>query len=60
MTTFKGLVVMVTFTLGLWSPACLGGALARDHDDPQTPRADSLDSMQRGEDPLQAPRGEVR
>ena len=60
MTTFKGLMVLVIFTLGPWSPAWLGGALARDHDHPQAPRADSLDSMQRGEDPLQAPRGEVR
>jgi hypothetical protein len=54
-----GLAVLVTFTL-LTAPTGAPGALAGAHDDPQPPRVGGLDSTQRGEDPLQAPRGETR
>jgi hypothetical protein len=54
-----GLVVLMTLML-LTAPTGAPGALAGAHDDPQPPRVGGLDSTQRGEDPLQAPRGETR
>ena len=54
-----GLLVLMTFTL-LAAPAGAPGPLPGAHDDPQAPRADGLGLPQRGEDPLQAPRGETR
>ena len=60
MTKIGGLVVLVMLTLGLVTPAGLPGVLVPDGEPPQGPRADRLDSTQRGEDPLQAPRGETR
>jgi hypothetical protein len=55
----SGLVLLMTFTL-LAAPAEAPGPLPGAHDDPQAPRADALDLTQRGQDPLQAPRGDTR
>lgn len=60
MTKLGRMVALVTFTLGLLTPAGQPGVLAADNDPPQAPRGDHLDTTQRGEDPLQAPRGETR
>ena len=55
----RRLVALATFTLGLLCSLGLPAALAAGPD-PQAPRVDHLDTAQRGEDPLQAPRGETR
>jgi len=56
----RWMVVVAMFTLGLLTPAGQPGALAADNDPPQGPRGDGLATAQRGEDPLQAPRGDTR
>ena len=60
MGKLRGLVALMTFTLGLFMPAGLPGVLGADNDPPQAPRGDGPEVAQRGEDPLQAPRGETR
>lgn len=50
-----GLAAVVVFTLVLLGPAALAGA-----GDPGTSRVDRVEAPQRGEDPLQAPRGDMR
>jgi hypothetical protein len=60
MTKLGRMVALVTFTLGLLTPAGQPKVLAADNDPPLAPRGDHLGTTQRGEDPLQAPRGEGR
>jgi hypothetical protein len=60
MAKLRGLMALMTFTLGLFTPAGLPGVLAADNDPPQAPWVNGPDVMHRGEDPLQAPRGETR
>lgn len=55
----RGLAVLVTFTLGLLGPVWLSAGSA-GADDPGTANVNRVDSPQRGEDPLQAPRGDTR
>ena len=54
------MVALVTFTLGLLTLTGRPEVLAADNDPPQAPRGVHLHAPQRGEDPLQAPRGEAR
>ena len=55
----RRLVALVTFTLGLLCSLGPPAALAAGPD-PHAPRVGRPDTAQRGEDPLQAPRGETR
>jgi hypothetical protein len=54
-----GLVAVMAFML-LAAPAWAPGPLPGAHEDPQATRLESQGLTQRGEDPLQAPRGETR
>jgi hypothetical protein len=60
MARLRGLMALMTFTLGLFTPVGLSGVLAADIDPPQAPWGDGPDATQRGEDPLQAPREQAR
>jgi hypothetical protein len=60
MARLRGLMALMTFTLGLFTPVGLPGVLAADNDPPQAPWGDGPDVTQRGEDPLQAPREQAR
>ena len=55
----RGLAALVTFTLWLLGPVGLSAAAA-GAGDPGSVRMDRGDSPHRGEDPLQAPRGDTR
>jgi hypothetical protein len=55
-STMPLVVAFLTFTLGLTSAGGVPGALARDNDGIQAPRATRPDSSLRADDPLQAPR----